>query len=316
MDALHSTGCTSCYELRRRRRVRQRMLVATAGCMYGLFLRAPRAWTPVPPGPDGRYDFRASRATLHLALVPEPGPAKSGIPGPGLPKEVRPLSLFGYTVGGSFYVEWGGSPWGAYREVGLLSSLVADRSKNGPVFGPWGGWASHVWVDSAIAAEGGRRLWGLPTSRCDIDVLEAGPDGFVTAFGRAPLVYIGPGVGPLGRVDRSSRITIGVQPSAASDGSDNNASEASWPFSEMLRLPNLSGCLPDANPEDVAEGRDCRRLLTYDLDLQPRAVRILPGRRPDGGDGIVPRADFSSWLPLFTVELLDVNVKVGTPKAC
>lgn len=311
MDALHSVVCTSSYARRRCRRVRQPIALVTTAITCGLFLRAPRTWMLVPPGPDGRYEFHASRAILHLSLVPEPGPARSGIPGRALPKEVKPLSILGHTAGGSFYVEWDGSPFGVYKEVGLLSSLVTDRSKNGPFFGPWGGWASHVWVDSAVAAEGGRFLWGLPTSRCDIDVLEAGSDGFIKAFGKAPLVYIGPGVGPLGRVDRSSRITVGVL-----DGSDSNASAASWPFSDMLRLPNLSGCLPDTSPEEVAEGRDCRRLLTYDLDLQPRAIRIFPGRRPDGGDGIVPRADFSSWLPLFTIELLDVNVKVGIPKAC
>jgi len=272
-----------------------------ASCMLGTGLPAPRSWAAPPPGPGGAYSFHASRAVLHLCLVPEPAPATAGIPGPGLPSAVRSLGLFGRTVGGSFFVDWDATPLGCYREVGLLSGLVAPAEGAAA----WGAWASHVWVDSDAAAEGGRRLWGLPTANCRIEAEEARADGSVLAYGRAPLVAIGDGVGPLGRIDTAAQITVGSLPW------DPGAAFAA----DGIELPNLSGCLPSADAEDVATGVDCRQLLTYPISLAPQSVRILPGCVPSGGAGVVPRLDFSSWLPLMTVELRDVDVSVGLPKA-
>lgn len=240
--------------------------------------------------------------------MPEPAPAASGIPGPGLPAGVRPLSIFGRTVGGSFFVEWDESPWGPYREVGLLSGLVAAAGA------AWGGWASHVWVDKPEAAEGGRKLWGLPTSGCAIDVQQAGADGRVVAFGPAPLVHIGDGVGPLGRIDRAARIVVGALPwPAAGEGAEMEG--LPWPLAGELSLPNLSGGLPSADPADVAAGFDCQRIISYPLRLRPQSARLLPGRLPNGGAGVIPRVDFSDWFPLFSVELRDVGIDVGSPKA-
>lgn len=198
-------------------------------------------------------------------------------------------------------MDWASTPFGQYREVGLLSSLVASAIGGSLA---WGGWVSHVWVDSDKAAEGGRRIWGLPASNCKIDVETAGPDGKILAYGAAPLISIGAGVGPLGRIDTASRITVGSLPWDLGTGFAGNS----------LELPNLSGCLPEADPVDVAAGRDCRRLLSYPISLRPRSVRILPGCCPSGGAGVVPRLDFTSWLPLFTVELRDVDVSVGVPE--
>lgn len=288
-----------CRLSRRGRAGKCALLVAS--CVLGAGLRPSRSWVAPAPGPRGTYDLHASRAVLHLCLVPEPAPAAAGIPGPGLPKDVRPLGLFGRTVGGSFAVEWDRTPFGCYREVGLLSSLVASSGD----LSAWGGWASHVWVDSDEAAEGGRRIWGLPTSNCKINAETAGADGKVLAYGDAPLISIGDGVGPLGRIDTAARITVGSLPWDQDAGFDFDG----------LELPNLSGCLPSADPEDVAAGLDCRQLLSYPISLDPQSVRILPGCTPTGGSGVVPRLDFSSWLPLCTVELRDVDVAVGIPKA-
>mmetsp|Transcript_1175 Transcript_1175/g.2360 ORF Transcript_1175/g.2360 Transcript_1175/m.2360 type:complete len:308 (-) Transcript_1175:101-1024(-) len=72
------------------------------------------------------------------------------------------LSLFGWTLGGLFVVDWTQSPIGPYREVAVLSGLVArDLSI--------GAWASHIVVTSADAVESGRDLFGLPTVLGSID---------------------------------------------------------------------------------------------------------------------------------------------------
>ncbi|CAE8646865.1 unnamed protein product [Polarella glacialis] len=149
---------------------------------------------------------------------------------------VNCLNLFGRTIGGSFAVEWDSSPWGSYREVGLLSSLVVAACS-------FGAWASHVWVDDDKAAEGGRRTWGLPTSSCNIRVEEAGDGGKVLAYGPAPLIHIGDGVGPLGRIDSPARIVVGELPfSAAGIEESSNSSDDNRLLD--ITLPNLSGGLP------------------------------------------------------------------------
>jgi len=271
-----------------------------------MLVRGMPCWTAPPPEPNGTYKFHATRAMLHLSLVPEPRPAEYGIPGPGLPSAVRPLCLFGWTVGGSFYVDWDESPFGQYCEVGLLSALVTLAT--GFSFGAWGAWASHVWVDNDDAAEGGRRMFGLPTSGCELDYQTAGPDGTVLAFGKAPFTSIGGGVGPLGRIDTPPKITVGNLPLQAGDFS-SAASE--------ITLPNLSGCLSrKSDPDDVAEGFDCTALLQYPICLKPKSMRMLPGSRPDGGAGVVPRLDFSEWIPLFAIELRDIDIDVGKPQKC
>lgn len=233
--------------------------------------------------------LHASRAVLHLSIVPQPAPASTGIAGPGLPPGVQSLSLLGRTIGGSFAIEWDDSPWGAYMEVGLLSSLVLAA-------GVWGAWASHVWVDSEEASKGGREVWGLPTSQCDISMQTSDEDGKVLGFGFAPLLHVGDGCGPLGRVDRSARVTVGHPP-----WMDKASSRVD------VTLPNLSGGLSDGRSgyTDV---------LSYPLRLQARSWRLLPGAEVSGASGIVPRADVSQWLPLFSIELSDVEVNAGVPE--
>ncbi|KAH8097247.1 hypothetical protein JL720_132 [Aureococcus anophagefferens] len=65
------------------------------------------------------------------------------------------LSLFGWTLGGVFVVDWRESPVGPYREVAVLSGLVA---RGGAV----GAWASHVVVTTPEAPPAAE-IYGLPT---------------------------------------------------------------------------------------------------------------------------------------------------------
>mmetsp|Transcript_39789 Transcript_39789/g.127485 ORF Transcript_39789/g.127485 Transcript_39789/m.127485 type:complete len:311 (+) Transcript_39789:71-1003(+) len=306
----------SSYRPRRQRSrsCRAAAIAVGAGAAVGAmaFTRSGRhgCWAP-PPAADGVYRFRAARASLQLCVVPVPGPARSGIPGAvPLPEGLQSLSLFGWTIGGSFFVDWEDSPWGPYREVGLLSCLAIATSAAALASGAWGAWASHVWVDSKDATEGGRRLYGLPATTCTIAAEEASLDGSVLAFGRAPLLHINDGVGPLGRIDTPPRLMVGLLPRAS-----RAEGELPWPLPSDLTLPNLSGGLREADPQDVEVGFDCRRLLSYPMRLRPGGASFLPGHAPTGGNGVVPRLDFSAWLPLFGVELLDVEIEVGVPEA-
>eukprot|EP00929_Paragymnodinium_shiwhaense_P067890 TRINITY_DN34124_c0_g1_i4.p1 TRINITY_DN34124_c0_g1~~TRINITY_DN34124_c0_g1_i4.p1 ORF type:complete len:304 (+),score=17.17 TRINITY_DN34124_c0_g1_i4:65-913(+) len=244
--------------------------------------------------------FHASRAVLHLAFVPEPEVASPGTKDGSatgddpacLPSEVMPLSFLGRTIGGAFYVDWDDSPCGSYREVGLLSALVTLAA--GFSVGAWGGWASHVWVDSKKAAAFGTRVWGLPAKESDIQVGCSEQTSF--------------GIASLRNIDQQTRIVYGVL-------QDSEESGFPWPGGSVS-LPNLSGCLDEAQPGDIAVGLDCRRLLKYPIGLSPRRFRILPGSVPERCRGLSPDVDRSTWSPIFTVELLDVDISVGLPEAC
>ena len=72
------------------------------------------------------------------------------------------LSLFGYTLGGVFVVDWTESPVGPYREVAVLSGLVARGLSIGA-------WASHIVVTTPASVGGGRAVFGLPTVLGSID---------------------------------------------------------------------------------------------------------------------------------------------------
>ena len=75
------------------------------------------------------------------------------------------LSVGGYTLGGIFCLEYDDSPIGPYREVAILSSLVAQLPSPPSVWVPSiGAWASHIFVDSRDAAEYGKEFWGLPAT--------------------------------------------------------------------------------------------------------------------------------------------------------
>mmetsp|Transcript_2897 Transcript_2897/g.6177 ORF Transcript_2897/g.6177 Transcript_2897/m.6177 type:complete len:94 (+) Transcript_2897:288-569(+) len=78
-----------------------------------------------------------------------------------LKDKLKVLSFNDKTLRGVFDVEYQDSQIGPYREVAILSSLVARWSTT-----QWvpaiGAWACHIFVDSQGAADYGRDLWGLP----------------------------------------------------------------------------------------------------------------------------------------------------------
>ena len=112
---------------------------------------ATAAASALPPPP---WAFPRARLLYQPTLVRE-ADARANTPlgeGSGL----RLLSLFGWTLGGVFAVEWRDSPLGPYREVAVLSGLVVSSDLR------LGAWASHIVVTSPEAAEAGRCVFGLP----------------------------------------------------------------------------------------------------------------------------------------------------------
>ena len=106
-----------------------------------------------PPAP---WSFSNARVLYQPTLV-RTSAARAVTPRDGLTL----LSLFGYTLGGVFVVDWTESPVGPYREVAVLSGLVARGLSIGA-------WASHIVVTTPQSEGGGRAVFGLPTVLGDV----------------------------------------------------------------------------------------------------------------------------------------------------
>ena len=83
------------------------------------------------------------------------------------PGDVRLLSLFGWTLGGSVCLEYDESPVGPYVEYVTMGSLVLKR-------GAVGQWGSRLFVSTQPAEEVCRRTWNVPAEVAAISFDEAG----------------------------------------------------------------------------------------------------------------------------------------------
>ena len=214
------------------------------------------------------------------------------------------LSLFGWTLGGVFVVEWEDSPIGPYQEVAVLSGLVARGLSIGA-------WASHIVVTTDDAVVSGRSVFGLPARQGSIDfggsifdVVPSSPSpraeateavwGTAAALAVLLKTAVGaavPGVAePAERLRRPPRARPfeGVEFRADNevgvcgwDGwldvrADGSEVEG-WPVS----LPSFSGLLPTPSGTRTP-------LLRYPLTLGPaRRVRLRPAVRTRAAPGAV-----------------------------
>ena len=207
------------------------------------------------------------------------------------------LSLFGWTLGGTFVVEWTDSPIGPYREVAVLSGLVA-RGFN------IGAWASHIIVTTPDAVDSGREFFGLPTNLGTIAFEPsegAAQDATTVAMGRVrelsvatALVFktalgtAAPGIAePAERLGapeaapRSCRFVFDADDAARVLGWDgwlreSDAEDDATDGGLALSLPSFSGCL-SVRGEDGISARRTSALLRYPLRLGPaRRVRLRP----------------------------------------
>jgi hypothetical protein len=141
-------------------------------------LSSPSQQSPPPPPPP--WPFHAAHIYYQLRWMKADIAAKHCPPAPPT-TNLYQLSIFGYTLGGIFCIEYANSPIGPYREVAILSSLVGmvpqRKRKQHPqpqqVLGlpQLGAWASHIYVDSNDAAQYGTKYWGLPATVVPIEMI-------------------------------------------------------------------------------------------------------------------------------------------------
>lgn len=199
---------------------------------------------PAPP-----YAFPSARICYQPRLV------RTAAAHATLPPGVMLLSLFGWTLGGVFVVDWRASPVGPYKEVAILSALVARD---------WtlGAWASHLIVTSDAAADAGELHWGLPTVSGSLELTAAAAaDGEATIhFDSATHARLEGWDGWDTSITDEKTITMN-QPI--------EESAPSFPQQFGLELPSLSGGLKRADGTHTP-------LLRYPLTVSAGSLRLRP----------------------------------------
>lgn len=228
---------------------------------------------PAPP-----WAFPQARVLYQPTFV-RADDAHAAMPGPS--SGLTLLSLFGWTLGGVFIVEWTESPIGSYREVAVLSSLVWND-------GRLGAWASNIFVTTPDAVDAGRDVFGLSTRLGSIST-DLGPE-------QGETVYFG----------EDDSVSLGCWDGWIEEpGADGDSSRQEW----GLNLPSFSGCLQ--------QGDSTSPLLRYPLRLgaarraslrSPLSVSAAPGLAPPlssllGGPAAFP-----------CIQLDGVDIVAGAPE--
>jgi len=241
------------------------LLIADCALLPALGPKPPMAF------PDARVLYQPAFVRVESARRVTPN--ESGL---------KLLSLFGWTLGGVFIVDWTQSPVGPYREVAVLSSLVARGLSIGA-------WASHIVVTTPEAVGVARSEFGLPACLGTIDFApsEASPEEseLVAAASALALVFktflgtASPGVAEPAERLRAPTVPTTSTISFIADDEIFIHGWDGWIDSKPLQdgptygrvgltLPSFSGCLPTGGGERTA-------LLRYPLTLGPaRRLRL------------------------------------------
>lgn len=92
------------------------------------------------------------------------------------------LSLFGYSLGGSVVLEYDISPVGPYREYVTMGGVVGlgnvnvgsdDNGVQKRMLGV-GQWGTNLYVNTQVAEDVCKVVWGVPAQVADIDFIETG----------------------------------------------------------------------------------------------------------------------------------------------
>ena len=265
-----------------------------------------------PPAP---WSFSNARVMYQPTLV-RTSAARAVTPRDGL----MLLSVLGWTLGGVFVVDWTDSPVGPYREVAVLSGLVARGLSIGA-------WASHIVVTTPASVGGGRAVFGLPTVLGSID-FKAGEESDGDAWRReltgardllediAVAFKVGIGAAQPGIAEPAERLRRRVERAPTTRGFDfesNAVTITGWDGwrggspaeGPSLSLPSFSGRLAEF-PE----------LLRYPLKLGPAsrvALRPSMPTRVTGAvsDDLAAVLDGSPACPCIQVD--GVSVVAGRP---
>ena len=266
-----------------------------------------------PPAP---WSFRNARVMYQPTLV-RTSAARAVTPRDGL----RLLSFLGWTLGGVFVVDWTESPVGPYREVAVLSGLVARGLSIGA-------WASHIVVTTPASVGGGRAVFGLPTVLGSVE-FKAAEESDGDAWRReltgardllediAVAFKVGIGAAQPGVAEPAERLRRRVERAPTTRGFDFSSDDAvavtgwdGWSDGAPAEGPNLS------LPSFSGRLEEFPALLRYPLKLGPAgrvALRpAMPTRWSGVSDDLAAVLDGPRACPCIQVD--GVFVEAGRPE--
>ncbi|XP_078444088.1 protein NEOXANTHIN-DEFICIENT 1 isoform X2 [Wolffia australiana] len=201
-----------------------------------------------------------------------------------IPRELKLVEAFGYTLGGLFLARYDASPAGAFDELVAISGIVWNPPTSCA-------WASRVLVSSYEAREHGRKEVGLPSHLAEFRK---------STTGAATLVNE---VGDDGAANPLCSISLPVDVLEAGDGKE-------W------RGPKINFSLPSYRTAHNPQ------LLKYSCRMKCRvrpvkAARVTEALEERGGERREESVDSVSEVlqskPLLAVEFSSLEMVVGAP---
>ncbi|CAL4942649.1 unnamed protein product [Urochloa decumbens] len=245
-----------------------------------------------------------------------------------VPRELRLVEAFGYTLGGMFLARYHDSPAGAFDELVVIAGIVWDPPTSCA-------WAARVLVNSVEACRHGRKEVGLPSHVATFSKTEA------SALGSKPLVKSNGFLSVLGIgsavPEQESRREIEISETKGSStkhlcnismpitGSHNKHHKWMGPAIRMS-LPSFSGQTED-HPD----------LLKYSCKVECRVRPVSPariwnprttepqecsdGKINSAGPKVLADSDAQSQSisvllskPIFALEFSSLRMHVDAPK--
>ncbi len=194
---------------------------------------------------EGRLWFRPALVRLESSALPLPG-------------GVRPLELFGWSLGGVVALQYDSSPFGAYREYVSMGALVTKR-------GALGQWGPRLYVSDEAIGRDCENVWGVPAIHADIRFDEGERRGESNG---GPRVETAPPVAASGL----PRIVVGGWRSTRHQGSGTAPTRGAVP---ILWTPQLKALWAPLVPLPEPEGTvDDDALRLHRLRLGASSLRL------------------------------------------
>lgn len=185
-----------------------------------------------------------------------------------VPKELRLVEAFGYTLGGMFLARYHDSPAGQFDELVVIAGIVWNPPASCA-------WAARVLVNSAEACRHGRKEVGLPShvaafSQTEACALRTKPNNFLNILG------MGSG---FSKQENCRRVEI----SEASGSSTRHLCNISLPLNEVARGRYkrnrwMGPAIKMSLPSFSGQTEDHPDLLKYSCKVECRVRPVSPAK--------------------------------------
>ncbi|CAD6213097.1 unnamed protein product [Miscanthus lutarioriparius] len=244
-----------------------------------------------------------------------------------VPRDLRLVEAFGYTLGGMFLARYHDSPAGEFDELVVIAGIVWNPPTSCA-------WAARVLVNSIEACRHGRKEVGLPSHVATFSKTEA------ASLGDKPLVKPNSFLNMLGIVSTTSKQGNGreIEISETKGSSTRHLCNISLPLTGSHKNHKWMGpAIRMSLPSFSGRTEDHPDLLKYSCQVECRVRPVKPARiwsprttepqeKSDGkinssGSNVIDDLDAQSQSisvllsrPIFALEFSSLRMHVDAPK--